>query len=51
MGVNRDQSFPAACSNIYFLTQVTQESISVLQVTYEFISGTASHTHCGLNMQ
>ena len=27
----------------YFLLQVTQESVSVLQVTQEFVSGTTSH--------
>ena len=39
----------AVYKKLYFLLQVTQESISVLQVTWEFVSvlvsGTASHTH------
>ena len=39
----------AVYKKLYFLLQVTRESISVLQVTWEFVSvlvsGTASHTH------
>ena len=39
----------AVYKKLYFLLQVTQESISILQVTWEFVSvlvsGTASHTH------
>jgi len=30
----------------YFLLQVMWESISVIQVTWEFISGTTSHARC-----
>jgi len=30
----------------YFLLQVTRESVSVLQVTWQSVSGTASHAHC-----
>ena len=34
-----------AYKNLYFVLQVTRESVSVLQVTRESVSGTTSHAH------
>ena len=45
-------SLAAACSLQKAAVQVTQESISVLQVMRESVSGTASHVHsseCAMN--
>ena len=44
MGVNGEAlQLHAVYKRLYFLLQVTRESISVLQVTRESVSGTASH--------
>ena len=44
MGVNREAlQLYAVYKKPYFLLQVMQESVSVLQVTREFISGTTNH--------
>ena len=47
MGVNREAlQLHAVYKKPYFLLQVTRESVSVLQVMWESVSGTASHAHC-----
>ena len=47
MGVNREVlQLHAVYKKLYSLLQVTQESVSVLQFTWEPISGTASHACC-----
>ena len=44
MGVNGEAlQLHAAYKKPYFLLQVTRESVSVLQVTWKSVSGTASH--------
>ena len=44
MGVNGEAlQLHAVYKKLYFLLQVTRESVSVLQVTLESVSGTASH--------
>ena len=47
MGVNGEAlQLHAVYKKPYFLLQVTRESVSVLQVTWESVSGTASHARC-----
>jgi len=47
MGVNGEAlQLHVVYQKPYFILQVTRESISVLQVTWESVSGTASHTCC-----
>ena len=47
MGVNGEAlQLHAVYKKPYFLLQITQESVSVLQVTWEPVSGTASHARC-----
>ena len=47
IGVNGESlQLHAVYKKPYFLLQVTRESVSVLQVTWESVSGTASHTRC-----
>jgi len=47
MGVNGEAlQLHAVYKKPCFLLQVTRESVSVLQVTWESISGTASHARC-----
>ena len=47
MGVNGEAlQLHAVYKKLYFLLQVTRESISVLQITQESVLGTASHAHC-----
>ena len=47
MGVNGEAlQLHAVYKKPYFLLQVMQESVSVLQVTWESVSGTASHARC-----
>ena len=44
MGANREAlQLCAVYKKLYFLLQVMRESVSVLQVTQESISGTTSH--------
>ena len=46
MGVNGEAlQLHVAYKNLYFLLQVMRESVSVLQVTRESVSGTTSHAH------
>jgi len=47
MGVNGEAlQLHAVYKKLYFLLQVTWESVSVLQVMWESVSGTASHARC-----
>ena len=47
MGVNGEAlQLHAVYKKLYFLLQLTRESVSVLQVTWESVSGTASHARC-----
>ena len=47
MGVNGEAlQLHAVYKKPYFLLQVTRESVSALQVTWESVSGTASHARC-----
>ena len=47
MGVNGEAlQLHTVYKKPYFLLQVTRESVSVLQVTWESVSGTASHARC-----
>ena len=47
MGVNGEAlQLHAVYKKPYFLLQVTRKSVSVLQVTWESVSGTASHARC-----
>jgi len=47
MGVNGEAlQLRAFYKKPYFLLQVTREFVSVLQVTWESVSGTASHARC-----
>ena len=44
MGVNGEAlQLHTVCKKPYFLLQVTRQSVSVLQGTWEFVSGTTSH--------
>jgi len=47
MGVNGEAlQLHAVYKKPYFLLRVMRESVSVLQVTWESVSGTASHARC-----
>ena len=47
MGVNGEAlQLHAVYKKPYFLLEVTRESVSVLQVTQESVSGTTSHVRC-----
>ena len=55
MGVNGEAlQLHAVYKKLYFVLQVTRESVSVLQVTRESISGTTSHmraSECAMKLK